>query len=315
MKRLRWTAGAVAILLTALLLATTASFAVEQQASHAVATAFPPRGEFVTVNRAKMHVICQGTGDPALVLQAGIGGGALDWLPLMSHLSAERRVCAFDRLGQDWSDPAPMPRTFATAADDLHRALMQLGIDRPMVVGHSLGGAVVQLYAARYDVTGVILIDGLTAPAAPAVAKRLNGYQALDGLAKTGMLRPIAGLFADAAYPADLRREMRALRGQATVMQQITAEGALVFASGVDELAAAQAYLDAPLLVIAAGDSGLPEADVFLTGLRDLAAAHPQATYHEVPGAPHYVIAGHAQEVAQLIERWIATLPAQEVVR
>ena len=46
----------------------------------------------------------------------GIGGGAVDWSPIMPALAQHHRVCAFDRLGQDWSDPAPHPRDFGTAA-------------------------------------------------------------------------------------------------------------------------------------------------------------------------------------------------------
>ena len=65
------------------------------------AAAYPPRGQFVDVGGARMHVICRGAGDPTLVMQGGIAGGALDWLPVMEELAPTHRVCAFDRLGQD----------------------------------------------------------------------------------------------------------------------------------------------------------------------------------------------------------------------
>ncbi len=182
-----------------------------------------------------------------------------------------------------------------------------LGIDAPVIVGHSLGGAVAQIYAAEYEVSGLILIDGLTLDAAPVVTQRLASYQALDWLAPTGLLRPMAGLFADRAYPDALRAEMRALRGQAHVLRQITAEGALAHDTAADELAAAETKLTAPLLVIAAGNNGLPEGALFLAGLRRLAKDHPSATYYEIPDASHYLIASHAEEIGQIVGDWLRT--------
>jgi pimeloyl-ACP methyl ester carboxylesterase len=275
-------------------------------ATRAVATVYPPRGQFVDVGGAQMHVICRGAGEPTLVMQGGIAGGALDWLPVMEELASTHRVCAFDRLGQDWSDPAPAPRTFATAADEWHVALEALGIQEPVVVGHSLGGAVVQLYAAEYPIQGVILIDGLTAAAAGEVTQRLANYRTLDGLARLGLLRPMGGLFADRAYDATLRREMSALRARSRALLSVTDEGALAAASLPAALRAAEARLDAPLLIIAAGQSELPEADLFLEGLRALAVEHANAEFVEVPDATHYVIASHPQLVGETIERWLS---------
>lgn len=289
-------------------LAVSGAYAFDTQATRSAGFSYPPRGELLTVSGAQMHVICRGNADPSgltLVLQAGIGGGALDWLPLMAELDESARVCAFDRFGQDWSDPAPTPRTFATAADELKLALDHMEIEQPVLVGHSLGGAVVQIYAANYPVSGIVLIDGLTAAAAPDVVRRLGGYQSLDWLAPTGLLRPIAGLFADSAYSPMLRAEMRALRGQARILRQMTTEGALAATSGAAELAAASLPAETPLLVIAAAANGLPEEEVFRRGLKELAENHAGADYHEIAGASHYVIASHPAQLAEILDAWL----------
>ena len=174
-----------------LLIVLLAATGYDRYATGRLAADPPAPGQFVAVGGARMHYRCLGSGEPTLVLSAGIGGGAQDWSQVMPILAREHRVCAFDRLGQDWSDQAPAPRAFSSAADELHAALSSLGIERPVLVGHSVGGALAQLYAARYPVAGVVLVDGLTADVAAPVVARLGGYQSLDGLARLGLLRPI----------------------------------------------------------------------------------------------------------------------------
>ncbi len=303
-----WGRLVLALVMITALLAACAGY--DRYAESRLRTTYPPPGLFVTVDGARMHYICAGSGEPTLVLAAGIGGGALDWSELMPALSQERRVCAFDRLGQDWSDPAPQPREFITAADELHAALEQLNISEPVLVGHSLGGALAQLYAARYPVAGLVLVDGLTADVAEPVVERLGGYRSLDGLARLGLLRPLGGLFAHPAYAEELREQMIALRSGSTALLRLTAEGALAAQSVPAELRAAEAQLTMPLLVIAAGASDVPGLPVgaFQEAAAAFAGRHPQAEYVVIAGAPHYVQATHPGEVAGAIERWLAAL-------
>ncbi|MCX7286410.1 MAG: alpha/beta fold hydrolase [Rhodobacterales bacterium] len=119
--------------------------------------------------------------------------------------------------------------TFATAADELHTALETLDIRRPVVVGHSLGGALAQVYAARYDVAGVVLVDGLTSGVVDPVVQRLGGYQSLGPLARAGLMEGRACSVHwcyEAAFKADFpqieAREVTILREG----RRITASGA-----------------------------------------------------------------------------------------
>jgi pimeloyl-ACP methyl ester carboxylesterase len=78
-------------------------------------------------------------------------------------------VCAYDRPGtfginqdRSRSDPVPQPRAPEDAVADLHALLQAAPVPGPYVlVGHSLGGAYVRLYAATYPdgVAGMVLID------------------------------------------------------------------------------------------------------------------------------------------------------------
>jgi len=282
--------------------------AYDRYASAQVLAAYPAPGEFVSINGSQMHVLCQGTGEPTLVLQAGFGGGALDWSPIMPLLADQRRVCAFDRLGQDYSDPAPTPRQFGSAADDLHIALGQLGIEEPVVVGHSLGGAVVQIYAARYAVSGVILVEGLTTEDVDSVVRRIGSYQSLNALGRIGLLRPIGSTLVNPSYPEEAREQMKALRSGSTALLSLTAEGASAAATAGAELAEAEPKIVAPMLLIGAEQSDVPDLPPgkFSSSLRALAARKPNSTFVEVADARHYVQAEQPEQVAAIIKGWLA---------
>ena len=269
---------------------------------------FPAPGSFVAVAGRAMHHVCMGQGEPALVLMAGIGGDVLDWEPVMPLLAENQRVCAFDRFGQGWSDPMPQPRTLATAAAELHQALALLGIERPVLVGHSLGGAIVQIYGARYPVSGVVLVDGLTADVAEPVVARMGTYQSLDSLARLGLLRPLATVLSSPDYEDELRQQMIAIRGRSLNIRQMAVEGAAAAATGAADLKEAENGLTAPLLILAAGQSnvvpGQPPGS-FARALQALADRYPDATLILFPEARHYVQAEQPEAVARAITEWI----------
>ena len=87
-----------------------------------------------------------------------LGGSSARGSPL--HARLQLRPAG---LGQ--SDPAPAGvRTVQDSVDDLHALLGAAGIAGPYVlVGHSLGGLIVRLYASQYpnDVAGLVLVDGI----------------------------------------------------------------------------------------------------------------------------------------------------------
>lgn len=82
---------------------------------------------------------------------------------MLPALSAETRVCVYDRAGLGQSDPPRLrPRTSLDIALDLHTLLESAGETGPLVlVGHSMGGFHVRLFAGQYpdEVAGVVLVD------------------------------------------------------------------------------------------------------------------------------------------------------------
>jgi hypothetical protein len=80
-RTLRRSGRGLALFVALLMLLVAAAWSYDAYASPRVIAAYPPPGQFVQVGGAKMHYVCQGAGEPSLVLEAGIPGGLLDWTP------------------------------------------------------------------------------------------------------------------------------------------------------------------------------------------------------------------------------------------
>lgn len=144
----------------------------------------PPLGSVTPVSGARLHVAEAGDGHegPAIVLIHGLAAQmrSLSW-PLFHRLSDDFHVLAVDRPGSGYStrEPglAPGIRGDAGAIAEL---LAQRGVERALVVGHSLGGAVALALAVHHPerVGGLALVAPLThvVDEVPAVFRSLEVY-------------------------------------------------------------------------------------------------------------------------------------------
>jgi pimeloyl-ACP methyl ester carboxylesterase len=101
------------------------------------------------------------------MLISGLGGTFASWgVSFRDSIAGFSRVCAYDRAGIGWSDPAETPRTADAAAHDLAALLAAARpfAGPPVVVGHSIGGLYAVRYARMYPakVSGLVLIDPTT---------------------------------------------------------------------------------------------------------------------------------------------------------
>ncbi|MCU9837546.1 alpha/beta hydrolase [Ruegeria sp. WL0004] len=111
----------------------------------------PPRGQFVEVDGTRIHAEVLGEG-PDLVMIHGSNGNTRDMTYALAPVLARHfRVILFDRPGLGFSDALP---TDAAGIDQqaaiLARAARAMGSDRPMVLGHSYGGAVALAWAVNH---------------------------------------------------------------------------------------------------------------------------------------------------------------------
>jgi len=124
-------------------------------------------GLLVDIGGRRINLHCMGSGAPTVILMAGLSSWSAVWYKVQPGIAQMSRVCTFDRASYGFSDPAPRPQVLSDVVEDLHAALKAGSIPGPYVLlGHSLGGIEVRLYAQRWpqEVVGMILDD--TSPAA-----------------------------------------------------------------------------------------------------------------------------------------------------
>jgi len=130
-----------------------------------LAAKYPPPGQMVDVGGYRLHINCQGipvSGSPTVVMEGGNAESCLTWALVQPEVARFARVCTYDRAGLGWSERSPQPRTATNIVEELHTLLTRAGVEPPYVlVGHSIGGMFVRLYAHRYpdQVTGMVLVD------------------------------------------------------------------------------------------------------------------------------------------------------------
>ena len=177
---LQW--GGVALGAMALLLIVVLAIVAFQgsRAKAALRAQYPPPGQMVDVGGYKMHIYCQGSGSPTVVLVAGFGGFSLDWSLVQPEVAQTTRVCAYDLAGFGWSERGPNAPTMENIVAELHTLLTEGGIEAPYVlVGHSIGGVYVRAYAFRYpeEVVGMVLVDDSGEDQAARIAAALASHE------------------------------------------------------------------------------------------------------------------------------------------
>jgi pimeloyl-ACP methyl ester carboxylesterase len=129
--------------------------------------AFPPTGRLLEVDGLRVHADQRG-GGPDVVLIHGASGNTRDFtFALADVLATEFRVTAFDRPGLGWSDDAGDAGVSPfEQARILRGAAAQMGLRRPVVVGHSYGGAVAMAWALLDPAStgAVVSLAGATMP-------------------------------------------------------------------------------------------------------------------------------------------------------
>lgn len=229
---------------------------------------FPAPGRMVDIGGGRrLQLDCRGSGSPTVVLEAGLDNyGSLSWAAVHDSLAATTRVCAYSRAGIMWSDPVDGPFDVEAQERDLHAALANAGERAPWVmVGHSLGGPYVMVFAGLYrsEVAGVVLVDATHPDQFPRYRRIAGKSMQPDGsdvrlgaaLAWTGVIRllppaamPGAPALVNQAGPAFL----------ATSLGELSRETAAISAT-LRTAGAVRDLGDRPLVVMTAMRPTSPE--------------------------------------------------------
>lgn len=140
----------------------------------AVEAAHPPAGEMVQIDGVNVHFRQMGSG-PDLVLIHGASGNLADFTLGFAQRLAERyRVTLFDRPGLGWTDRLPGTGGAWNTAEEspraqaalLIRAADRLGVQNPVVLGHSFGGIVALAWGLERpeETAALVLVAGVAEP-------------------------------------------------------------------------------------------------------------------------------------------------------
>jgi pimeloyl-ACP methyl ester carboxylesterase len=264
----------------------------------------PPEGQLIDIDGVQLHYVMRGEGPPVVLLHGNtVTHADFNASGLIDRLAQKHRVIAFDRPGYGHST-RPRDRLWTPTAQAalFHAALEQLGIEQPVVVGHSMGTLIALAMALDFpaDVHSLVLIGGyyypslrldalLTAPVALPVVGDAMRYT-VTALAGRAMLKGmVKSLFAPKEVPAEffptLSREMM-LR---PVQLRANAEDAAFMIPAARANSKRYSELSMPVTLIAGADDLVVDVKAHSARLHD---ELPQSELHVIPETghmPHYL--------------------------
>lgn len=227
--------------------------------------AYPAPGQMVDVGGYRLHINCTGTGSPTVVIDAGLGDWSASWSGwVQPEVAKTTRVCTYDRAGMGYSEAGPLPRNAQQFVKELHTLLQRANIPGPYVlVGHSLGGLHVQVFAHEYaaDVAGVVLIDSMNSHQAktaatitpPPTTSQTSGFSIITLPARIGLVRVFAGpLGLTSGLPPEVQPTYTAFSVTPRSMQTTLDEG-MGMPESFRQAGMVTTFGDLPLIVLSRG--------------------------------------------------------------
>jgi len=267
-----------------------------------VTAAVATRAAAATVDGVQLHWTSTGRGAQTLMLVHGWTCDDSSWTA-QAALASKYRVLTLDLPGHGKSG---MPKAFTMDlfARAVEAVRAEAGVDRLVLVGHSMGTPVIRQYARLYPqhVAALVIVDGVVVLGAPP----RPGAQRADAPVPDRMKGPdgpknreamIRGMFTPAT-PKPLQDHV--LRMMLTA-PEATAYGAMV--ATFDPAIWKDDAMAMPVLGIYADRSALGNPDA-------LKRIFPNSSYVEVPGTGHFVMMEKPQEFNRLVTAFVDKLPA-----
>lgn len=246
------------------------------------------------------NVVETGAGEPALLFLHYWGGSARTWQAVMSSLSPDFRCLAYDQRGWGESDAPLQGYSLRDLALDAKEILRALGIQRYVLVGHSMGGKVAQLLAAERP-------DGLeklvlVAPATPTPQDipepaRLAQLHAYDN--RENALKALEFLTAQPVSD-DLREQIIA----DNLAAALPAKLAWPTASAYEDISAEVGQIAVPTLIIAGEQD---RQDPVEQQEREVLPRISGATMRIIPNCGHLIPVDQPRQLADVIRAFVGT--------
>ncbi len=226
-----------------------------------------------------------GNAGSPLVFLHGIGGAARGWRGQLEHFGGRYRAIAWDMPGYGGSAPLAEV-SIAALADALRDFLRQLGTTKPVLVGHSIGGMIVQqLLANSPDIAGAVVL----AQTSPAFGKPDGDWQKSFLEARLGpldrgetMASLAPGLVKELVGDNPDEGGMTLARDCMAAVPEATYRATMLALMGFDQRHALK-NIAVPTLVLSGSKDGNAPAPM----MSKMASYIPSAEYVELEGAGH----------------------------
>lgn len=273
----------------------------------------PPAGQFIELEGVRLHYTAHGEGPPVVLIHGNtVTSADFEASGLVQALAATHRVIAFDRPGFGHST-RPRDRLWTPAAQAylLYRALQQLGIDKPVVVGHSMGTLVALALALDHPgaVQRLVLLSGyhypvlradalLTAPVALPLIGDVLRYTVSAAGSRVLMNPALKAMFKPQPVPADFLPTLHKEMLVRPLQLRANAEDAAFMMPAARSLSDRYHELEMPVALVAGVDDAIVDAAAHSERLHQ---ALPGSRYTAVRGVGHMVHHGALAEVVAAI--------------
>jgi pimeloyl-ACP methyl ester carboxylesterase len=256
-----------------------------------------PQDRFAVLDGMKVHYLKSGKGNQTVVLVHGWTCDANSWRFQLPVLSKDSRVIAIDLPGHGQSDKPHVAYTPELFARAINAVMLDAGVQRAVLVGHSLGTPIIRQFYRMYPkkTTALVIVDGTLrmperSPAMEAFMASLRGqdYEKTLSAMVTGMTTPM--------LDASLREQVTRVMMNAP---QYVAVSALE--SMGDEAIWKRDPINVPVLtVLAKSPAWAPDTEQFLRSLA------PKLEYRMFEGVSHFLMMDKPDEFNQALSGFLS---------
>ncbi len=246
-------------------------------------TAIPSRAEEIELDTHRIAIRTWEGDGPRIILIHGISSAGSAWNPVIPELAAEFTPVAIDMRGHGESSKPERGYLYDDYIGDLQGVLNALGMKRPLIMGHSLGGIVTLWWASRHpDTAAALVIEDSPLRSGLSFMPAFDSWLELNALPDTELRARFAA--ENPYWSADLLDERTALMSTTArnVFSELRADS--LAHHGVDRLAEIEAIRSPALLIhgdLTNGGMVVPsDADAFARRL-------PNARAIRIPGGGH----------------------------